>query len=208
VIVAEFRLPDVPATWVMTGDSITQGVYHTHGGRSWVEHLHERIRWQLDRLTDLVINSGVSGWTAPLVLDEFDHLVGRFDPAVVSISLGTNDANDGLAGLPVFESAMTQLVERAQRLGAQVILQTPALVTAGAVRRAASLSSYAETVRKLAVHTGSILVDHERHWAQRFGEKEPIEWLDDHSHPNTAGHLQMANLLLQTLGLGEMRDRP
>ncbi|WP_197285014.1 hypothetical protein [Sciscionella sediminilitoris] len=24
-------------TWVFTGDSITQGVYHTHGARSWVE---------------------------------------------------------------------------------------------------------------------------------------------------------------------------
>ncbi len=143
-----------------------------------------------------------------MVLDEFDHLVARFDPAIVSISLGTNDANDGLGGIPAFEEAMTQLVERSQRLGARVILQTPALVTAGAVRRAASLPAYADSVRKLAARTDAILVDHERYWAERFGEAEPIAWLDDHSHPNTVGHLQMANLLLRTLGLGEMSERP
>ncbi len=192
----------------MTGDSITQGVYHTHGARSWVEHLQERVRWQLDRLTDLVINGGVSGRTAPMVLDAFDHLVARFDPDIVSISLGTNDANGGLAGLPAFEVAMTELVERSRQLGAQVIVQTPALVTAGAVRRAASLPAHAEAVRKLAARTRSVLVDHKRHWAQRFGELELIEWLDDHSHPNAVGHLQMANLLLQTLGLGQMHERP
>ena len=103
---------------------------------------------------------------------------------------------------------MTELVDRSRQPGAQVIVQTPALATAGAVRRAAGLRAYAEAVRKLAAGTDAVLVDHERQWAQRFGELEPIEWLDDHSHPNAVGHLQMANLLLQTLGLGQMHERP
>ena len=64
------------------------------------------------------------------------------------------DANGGLAGLAAFEVATTELVERSRQLGAQVIVQTPALVTAGAVRRAASLPAHAEAVRKLAASTG------------------------------------------------------
>ena len=48
----QLRMSDQPMTWVFAGDSITQGVFHTHGARSWVEHVHERLRWQLGRLHD------------------------------------------------------------------------------------------------------------------------------------------------------------
>jgi len=51
------KLSAEPMTWVATGDSITQAVLHTHGSRGWVEHVHERVRWQLDRLTDIVIEN-------------------------------------------------------------------------------------------------------------------------------------------------------
>lgn len=33
-----------PVTWVFLGDSITQGVVHTHGHRGYVEHFAERVR--------------------------------------------------------------------------------------------------------------------------------------------------------------------
>ena len=59
------ELSDQAMTWVMTGDSITRAVLHTHGERGWVEQVHERIRWQLNRLTDIVINSAVSASRAP-----------------------------------------------------------------------------------------------------------------------------------------------
>jgi len=97
-------LPAEPMTWVATGDSITQGVLHPHGARGRVEHVHERVRWQLDRLTDVVINTGVSAWRA------------------------------------------------------------------------------------------------------RFPDADPIPWLDNPAHPNAAGHLQMADHTLRTLGLGELTD--
>ncbi len=88
----------VPLTWVFAGDSITQGVQHTHGRRSWFEHVHERVRFQLGRPMDVLVNTGISGWTAPLVLSEFDHLIGRFDGHVVSIALGMNDVGIGPGG--------------------------------------------------------------------------------------------------------------
>ena len=46
------------------------------------------------------------------------------------------------------------LLKPQSEIGAQVIVQAPALVTAGAVRRAASLPAHAEAVRKLAARTG------------------------------------------------------
>ena len=186
----------------MTGDSITQAVLHTHGGRGWVEHVHERIRWQLGRLTDIVINSGVSASYAPDILAAYDHLIGRFTPDVVSISLGTNDALAGADGLAGFCQAMRTIIAKAA--GAQIVLHTPVLVSQAGRAYRAELPRYCQAVREIAADSGAVLVDHEAHWLARFADEDPIAWLDDPDHPNAAGHLEMANHALRAMGLGEL----
>lgn len=201
----QFKLPESPTLWVMAGDSITQGVLHTYGARCWVEHVHERLRWQLDRFFDTVVNSGMSGWSAHQVLEHFDHLIGRFKPQVVSLSLGTNDCLQGEAGLARFEDSMRQLILKSQGLGATVIVQTPVLVTQSApASRRQHLGRYAQTLRDLAAEHGCVLVDHEAFWKSTFGEADPIAWMDDHTHPNAVGHANMAQHLLESLGLGRL----
>ncbi|MFJ7156294.1 SGNH/GDSL hydrolase family protein [Streptomyces sp. NPDC101118] len=190
-------------TWVAAGDSITQGVLHTHGARGWVEHLQERVRWQSGRLTDIVVNTGVSAWTATDVLGAHDHLIGRFAPDVLSVSLGTNDCLAGEAGLPAFHDAMQKIIEMAGH-HTQVVLQTPVLVAASGRERRSALPAYCQAVRDIAADTGALLVDHETHWRNHFGDMDPIPWLDDPAHPNAKGHLEMANHLFRTLGLGEL----
>lgn len=197
-------LPD-GATWVFTGDSITHGVVHTHGERSWVEHVHERLRWELGRLRDVVVNTGVSGWTAPQVLGEVEHLVTRFDPDVLSISLGTNDALAGERGLDPFRRSLVDLVAVAEDLGAEAVLHTPVLTTSDApeVRRT-WLPVYADVVRQVAEERATQLVDHESVWHRRLAGEAPTPWMDDHTHPNAVGHRVMARTTLEALGLGDL----
>ncbi|MGW6917622.1 SGNH/GDSL hydrolase family protein [Kitasatospora sp. NPDC054939] len=198
------ELSSKPMTWVAAGDSITQAVLHTHGARGWVEHLAERIGWQLGRLTDVVVNTGVSGWRACDVLGEYDHLIGRFTPDVLSVSLGTNDARAGLAGLDAFRTDLREIVDRSA--GAQIVLHTPVLVSTVGRAVRSDMPAYCRVVREIAKETGALLVDHEAHWLARFPDGEPIAWLDDPVHPNAAGHLAMADLTLRTLGLGELTE--
>jgi len=199
-------MADTPMNWVATGDSISQAVLHTHGARGWVEHLHERVRRQLGRLADIVVNTGVSGAGAADVLASHDRLIGRFRPDVLSVSLGTNDCLTAEDGLPDFLHAMHRIVEKTPS-PTQVVLHTPALVAFSGQERRATLPLYCEAVRDVAKATGTLLVDHEAYWRDHFATADPIAWLDDPAHPNAVGHLHMSRHTLRTMGLGEL-DSP
>ncbi len=190
-----------PLTWVLAGDSITQGVYHTHGARSWAEHLHERVRSELGRARDVLINTGIAGWTAPQVLGDFDHLIGRFDPHVVSIALGMNDSLNGDAGLATFADTLGEIARRSFELDAVVILHTPNAIARGAWNLADAVAAYAGVVRDLAAELGAILVDHHAAWLATYGDADPNPWLDEPVHPNAAGHRAMAKTVFSALGL-------
>lgn len=196
------------ATWVFAGDSITQGVAHTHGARSWVELLSEHVRWEQDRLRDIVINSGVAGWTAPQVAADYDHLIGRFTPQVLSVSLGTNDALDGERGLDTFAHHLAEIARRGKGAQSVVVLHTPVLVMPDAPPAQREwLPAYAETIRTIARDEDTLLVDHEMHWQERFGSQAPTAWMDDSAHPNAVGHRHLADTTLRSLGLGPLRGR-
>jgi len=60
-LLAKINDKDTALTWVITGDSITHGAWFTKGARSYPEHLAERVRGELLRFRDIIINTGVSG---------------------------------------------------------------------------------------------------------------------------------------------------
>src|SRR5688572_4256077 len=66
-----------PITWVFTGDSITHGALHTKGWRSYPEHFAERVRWEMRRMRDVVINTGISGDRSGGLLADLDWRVLR-----------------------------------------------------------------------------------------------------------------------------------
>lgn len=193
-----------PVTWVFVGDSITQGVTHTHGSRSYTEHFAERVRGELERRADAVINSGVSGATAEDLLPEFHWRAGRFAPDVVFVMFGTNDMLAGSDGVRAYRYRLDQIVQRSRDLGATVVLQTPPGVRAEGDRTPERLVEYAAAVREVADELGVVLVDHAAHWAAAWpGGAAPDAWLDDPFHPNARGHLELARTLLRTLGVDD-----
>jgi len=91
-----------PMTWVITGDSITQGALHTFGWKSYPELFAERVRWELRRVRDIVINTGISGDTSGGILKETEWRIFRFHPHVTSLMFGTNDCVAGATGRDAF----------------------------------------------------------------------------------------------------------
>ncbi|MFD5213977.1 SGNH/GDSL hydrolase family protein [Microbacterium sp. NPDC058345] len=203
-----------PLNWVFTGDSITHGLVHTQGGRSYVEHLHELIRGDLGRVQDIVINTAISGWRAALLLEDFDRRVTAWRPHVVTLMIGTNDCSE--AGVfPVIEAAefaasVTELVSRVRAQGAIPVLMTqPAIDVANAPERA-RIADFAQAVRDVAAEQQTILVDPFARFAE-LGAGHPggIAWglLNDPFHPNEAGHAVLALELAGALGLTSAPSR-
>jgi len=187
----------VPIIWVFTGDSITHGASHTHGERSYHEHFAERVRWELDRRRDAVINTGISGDTADGILKDFDHRIARFKPEVVSLMIGMNDCARGPEKRVQFESNLRELIHRIRGAGAVPILHTTNPIDDTRETKRNDLPAYNEIITKVARSERVVLVDHWSYWRQEPASLQ--EWLNDPIHPNARGHREFARLLFRTL---------
>ena len=202
-IKALFEKPD-PIIWLLTGDSITHGALHTHGYRSYPEHFAERIRWEMRRVRDVVINTGISGDRVPGLANDLEHRVLRFKPTVVSVMMGMNDATAGPEGRAAFRMAYIQLVDRLRdESDALILLHTPNPITAAAARRS-DLPAYSQLVREVAEERGVALCDQDQMWREYVARKKTdLNYLlnDGTIHPNDRGHVLFAHNLCQTLGI-------
>lgn len=199
---------DEPIVWNFLGDSITHGALHTWGRRDYVELFDERVRWQLRRSDDVVINAAYSGFSVPYLTAQLDRRCLRFRPDVVCLMLGTNDAGNGTDGVAAFERGYQAIIARIQaESGARVLLQTPNPLDWPHAQSRASLPDYVAAIRRLAAALALPLCDHYAAWedyAARIGACHYL--LNDPLHPNADGHLFMANTLLTCLGYGPMTD--
>ena len=192
-----------PLKWVFCGDSITQGAKHTLGYRSYPEIFGERVRWELGRVRDFVINTAISGNTSRDVLNDFDWRVGQFKPSVVSLMIGTNDVSKKKEiSVTEFKKNNQALIEKIRQGGAIPILQTPNIIITEKANGRERIAEYISVTREIAAERKLILVDHFSHW-QNFSRQDEIvtKWLNDELHPNGKGHIMMAHLLFRKLSI-------
>nr|WP_281387172.1 SGNH/GDSL hydrolase family protein [Jiangella mangrovi] len=183
---------------MFTGDSIVAAAKWTGVHRGYADLFAERVRYGLGRRDDTVLNTAVSGWRVPQLRDALQRSVLRHAPHVVVIGLGSNDANEGPAGLTAFRREYAAVVRQiGDTTGAAVVLQTPPTVTPYRPQ-SADLDAYADAVREVAAETGSHLVDHHAVW--RADGDDALALLVDGLHPGPEGHQKLARDLLTSLG--------
>ena len=195
--------PAEPLTWVLTGDSITQGAKWVGRERSYPEIIQERVRWEMNRRRDFFINTAISGEKAAGLRADFEWRVLRFRPDIVSIMIGMNDSVAGPAGRAAFEAELRAMISQVRTAGAIPLLHltNPIDTENPDTLRRADLPAYNEIIAQVAHATNTILVDH---WALWNNTKPTLpalrEWLADSIHPNGAGHRQFAIEFFRTLG--------
>ncbi|MCF3650454.1 SGNH/GDSL hydrolase family protein [Synoicihabitans lomoniglobus] len=200
------RLTDTqrPLTWVMTGDSITQGAKWLGSTRSYPEQFEEVVRWHLQRRRDFFINTAISGERTDGLLADFSWRVSRFQPDVVSLMIGMNDAVAGPDGRAAYEANLRTLIASIRALGAIPVLHrtNPIDTAAEGARSRADLPAYNAIIATVATDTGTVLIDHWNTWQAHHPTLDARrQWLADPIHPNTVGHTAFTAALLEVLGI-------
>lgn len=200
-----------PLNWVIAGDSITHGLVHTQGGRSYPEHLHELIRGELERVRDVVINTAISGNRIVDLLDDWDRRIASWRPDVVTLMIGTNDASDGgpreVITADDYATSLRDFVTRVRALGAVPVLQTPPAIDIRNAPERARIGEFAEAVRQVAVSEDVILIDQYARFAELGAGSVPWGLMNDPFHPNTEGHAALALELARGLGIRPQAPR-
>lgn len=192
-----------PVRWVFTGDSITHGAAHTIGWRDYTELFDERVRWELRRTRDVIINTGISGRRVRDLADDLDWGVLQFHPDCVSLMFGMNDCVDGPQGLDAFEALYIDTIARIRdATDATILLHTPNWVLPTAGRgRDETLSAYREAILRVATTTGVPCIDHFPAWVAAEPSGAMHHWLADGCHPNEYGHRVFARAIFEALGI-------
>jgi lysophospholipase L1-like esterase len=201
---AMLKNKDVPLIWVFTGDSITHGAKHTHGYRSYPEIFAERIRWEMGRTRDIVINTGISGNTTRVILNDFGWRIGQFRPNIVSLMIGTNDCATGRIEIGTFEENLSLLAGQIRDIGAIPVFHTPNNIITEKAPERARLSEYVSVIRNVSLNENIILVDNYAYWSVTIQEGRLNvykEWLNDPLHPDGEGHSEIARLMFKELAM-------
>ena len=180
--------------WVFIGNSVTQGAMHTHGGRSYEEHISEIIRWEYkrgmgDRKGDLFINAAESGEGTEAFFKREEWQLQQFKADVVFIYLGNK-----VSSIEEYQGHLTTIVRHIRAQGAIPVLEVPC-------PSPSQTHSYA-SVRVVADREKCLLVDHQAYWQELIGGNgDKPEWKNNAMHPNAAGHLVMAHAIVKELGI-------
>ena len=192
-----------PVTWVFTGDNIVQGACYTNGARNCVEIFTERIRSELRRAGDVVINTGISGDTAAGVLESLKRRATRHDPEVVAISVGLNDAKQGPPGRVSFRREVREILDLVRTAGAIPLVILPHPVYLPGTPKRADLPQYVNILRDEIVRDEVPCVDQWTDWLRHWPDPctTRARLADGRFQLGAAGHQHLAGLLFQTLGI-------
>ena len=196
-----------PIRWLFAGDSITHGIVHTLGWRHYVELFSERVRWELLRTRDCVINTACSGWKIADIRDDIEWSILQYPAHIVSINIGMNDCAAGGKDRGEFESMYLDVVKTIrEKTGALILLHTPNRILPADTLRAPHLADYACSVRDVAAKTNAALVDHFNDWEDPEKNGWMAYLLSDALHPNEYGHRLMNRTLLQSLEIWDEKS--
>lgn len=149
--------------FVAFGSSNTERRIH---GLHWFDWLDLGIKQTYGRVHHC-INAGLGGDTTRGLLERFDEDVALYQPHVVFITIGGNDANPS-SGINdnEYHASLLELVRRIRDLHAVTVLQTyySADVERLDPAHGEAFLRFMDIVRHTAAETGAQVIDHHQRW--------------------------------------------
>lgn len=193
---------------IFFGDSITEGGAE---GKGYVNQLRDALTVRNANQKIEIIGKGVSGHKVPDLLARLKRDVLDLSPSLVVIYIGINDVWQSSSGTETppeeFEQGLTSIVKQITAGGAKVILCTPSVIgekTDGSNSLDPLLEEYSAISRKVAVTTGSTLIDLRKMFLHDLkilnaGNAEKDIFTTDGVHLNDAGNEFVKDCMLHTI---------
>lgn len=158
--------------------------------------LHTALKARYPYAVINVIVTAVAGESSDKGLARYEQDVLIHKPDVVVIDYGITDR---LIGLEESRKALAQMITKAKRQKARVILLTPTGdLTGDLLNTENPLFKQAQHIRRMALLNEVALADSYMRFVQHARENESIEDLmSNQNHPNRAGHEMVAEELMQ-----------
>ena len=224
-------LSNAPVTIAFLGDSVTQGCFECYltspTSLQTVFDYENAYSTKLKKMLNVlypnvqfnIINSGISGDSAPSGLQRLDRDILSYHPDLVVLGFALNDSTFGLEGLEQYYNAMTELVKRVKASGAECIVLTPNMMNTNTschlrddlfiglaerfakIQNDGTLDTYVDTVRKVARENDVVLCDVYAKWKNmQAAGVEITEMLSNKlNHPIRGLHIIPAMMLLDCI---------
>ncbi len=134
-----------PVTIGFLGDSVTQGCFELYStGEDSIETefrsfqaYHSKLKRMLEEVFPSVpiniVNAGISGDNAPNGRTRLQRDILSYQPDLVVVCFGLNDAGRGMEGLSDYAQALEGIFRELQAAGTEVIFMTPNMMGTRAV---------------------------------------------------------------------------
>ena len=186
---------DDALTWVFAGDGLAESGDQFCRRRSYSEYFSAYVRGKLGRASDVVIDAETSEENSETLLDNLQQRVIRFQPDIVSIMLGANDAQLANQCNTSFRENLCQIITRIQDDGATVLLHTPPAIDPRNLTAYNQLRIIVKEIRETARELRVPCVDHWNHWKKARAKGMASRWLAENGVDlSPAGHRAIAAL--------------
>lgn len=188
---------------VFFGDSITAGnrAKDNELGDGFVFHFTTMLSDKTDLKNIQVINSGVNGHTIQDLLSRVDQDVIRFNPDMVVIKVGINDAyNDFISDsgdihIIRFKTDYRRLITtlRSKLTNSQIFFLTPYYISDDKHDPLyLKMSEYIHVVLSMGLELGIPVLDAQKVFDEAVTVKPARDWAADQIHPGPDGHKLIA----------------
>ncbi len=215
-----------PVTIVFLGDSVTQGCFEAYMKNGRVETMFDqeqafsvKVKKILNYLCPSaqvnIINSGLSGDSAPNGCKRFERDVTPYKPDLVVVGFALNDSTRGEDGKADYKNALVGIFDKVKALGAECILLTPNMMNDRVSPHTqdeflkdlankfmkVDVEAYSELAKQTAVENGVAVCDVYGTWSKmQQNGVDVTELLSNKlNHPTREMHWLTAFMLVQTM---------
>ncbi len=156
-----------PRVWMFLGDETTAWLRHS-GQPGFAEMFRHRLRWELRRFPDLIVNAGVKNASLNELWKIARQGLTQCHPDVAFILPGKADAIQAAEEPHRYAEKLRELAEFLRQNGTEAVFQTPPLLELLIEKGSDdSMRMLCDLIREVAVVNNIPLIDHAEFWQEQ-----------------------------------------